>query len=1301
MSRDSSIGTSRAIRAATVVPCGAGMDVVIRTTHGEAEVSVAEHGSDVTLGDLVERTTGRPAPNLVFVDGRAVPAVTPLEIAALLNGTIVDVGPPDDTGADGASVALVTVAGTAAGRRRPLAPGRYHIGPGRKVNVDELTPGAVDEVRVALDIRPDGPVEVAAPGARLDGAAVEGRRPWRAGVLTVADRAFELHPMNGGPAARQPLTHGVDGSAAFNRPPRPAPEQAPPPLTVPEGGKQVRESRRFPLLAMLAPIPLAIGMAVLIGNPRYMLFGLLSPVMMLANWVEDRRSRRREREHSVKADAAAVAEFRAAVTERFAADLTRARRAHPTLAELIDRAIVTDPKLWERRSEHSDAFVLPLGLADQRWTPELARGSGSIGQADEIVAAQGLLPAVPVVVDLLNERGLGIVGDGSVARGTARAVILAAATLHGPADVDIVVCVEPDRAGAWEWVKWLPHSRPRGGPQLFISADAAAAWAGAVAAAHERPLRPTRPGRITLVVADGAEWWRDRTAPLRAVLADPTIPVRFVALTDDVHALPAVCTTYITFDGAGPATVEQLLQRTRIDAVLPNTVDPDLAIETARALAPLDDPEVPTTGGSSLPERVPILDVVGIDEPTVELVRAHWAQAAGEPQTPRATIGVSARGPFVIDLVSDGPHGLVAGTTGAGKSELLRSLVVGLAVNLPPDELNVVLIDFKGGSAFDACADLPHTVALVTDLDEHLAGRVLRCLRAELGYRERLLREAGVASLDEHRRIPSPKPLPRLLVVVDEFAFLALEFPEFMPALVDIAQRGRSLGLHLILATQRPAGVVDNKIKANTNLRIGLRVQDDGDSMDVVGTRDAAAIPRRIPGRAIARLGAGELVEFQSAFATSTRGRRETDELELRPYVLAREPSPMEHRLGVTARRAAPGHEPATTDLARLVAAITAGADQLGQSEQRRPYPDPLPEDLPLARLLADNPGDAVPFALVDLPDQQRQDVRWWRPGPDGSMIVYGIAGSGTSSLLASLALGMAERIAPDDAHLYVIDADTNLLAPLDRLPHTGAVVRPDDGERLARVVRHLVGEVDRRRRLAIELGGPARVVEHEPAVVVFVDNVGAVRQFLEDRRDLAAVWPGLELVIRDGRSLGICAVLTATQERALPGSTAGQLPDRLAMRLADRMAYTSFGLRPADIPTFVPGRALSLVDQTEMQIAKPPADLAGAVAEITEPAVERPPVRIDPLPTEVPLAGLLSRAARVGGQLRLPIGLDLRDVEPALLELELGSTAFVTARVAAAGPPCWQTWPPRCTVPTRASASTPCHLAAGRSIAS
>ncbi len=1243
------------------------MDVVIRTAHGEAEVTVAHHGPDVTIGDVVERTTGRPPPTVVFVDGRAVPLETPLGVAGLLNGAVVGLdhvdhvwpGEPVAPGADGA-VELVTVAGTASGRTCRLVPGRYHIGPGRAVGVDELSAGTVHDVRLTISVAAGGGVSLEATSGRLEGAPIEGPTPWRFGRLALDDRALSLRPGDGASAPRRPIALGIDGSAAFNRPPRPAPESLPPPLDVPEGGAAARDRRQFPLLAMLAPIPIAVGMALVIGNPRYMLFGLLSPVMMLASWTEERRSARRERRQSAHADTAALGAFREAAAAQFTDDVARARRAHPAISDLITRALTTDPALWERRSEHDDAFVIPIGAADMPWAPPLDRHTGSIDEAPDIVDQLGPLPCVPVVADLLDERGLGIVGPGPPARALARGVVLAATTLHGPADLDVLVCAGAEHIGEWEWVKWLPHARPRGGPQLLSSPDAVTSWAAAVAGAHVRPSRPTRPGHMTLVVADGAAWWRDRTAPLRAVLADPTMPVRIVALTDDVHTLPAVCTTFATLDAGGTARVDDVLRRSHIGGVLPNAVDADLALAVARALAPLDDPEVPTTGRAALPERVPILDVVGIDEPTVERVLARWTATGKGVAAPTATVGVAASGAFTLDLVADGPHGLIAGTTGSGKSELLRSLVVGLAATLPPDELNVVLVDFKGGSAFDACAHLPHTVGLVTDLDEHLAGRVLRCLRAELGHRERVLRDAGVTSLDEHRQLPTRPPLPRLLIVVDEFALLAMEFPEFMPALVDIAQRGRSLGLHLILATQRPAGVVDNKIKANTNLRIALRVQDDGDSIDIIGTRDAVAIPRRIPGRAIARLGAGELVEFQSALATSTRGRRETGDLDLRPYVVARELTPMEAALGAAEpqhRRTAPA---ASTDLSMLVAAMSEAASALGQSEQRRPYPEPLPEHLPLERLLADHPGDAVPFARTDLPDQQRTGVRWWQPGPDGSMIVYGVAGSGTSSLLATLAIGVSRRFSADDVHLYVIDADTNLLAPLDGLPHTGAVVGLDDAERLARVVRHVAREVERRRRLAVELGGPARVVRIEPAVAVLVDNIGALRQYLDDRRDLADVWPSLEMAIRDGRSLGICAVLAASHERAIPSTTAGLIPERLAMRLADRMAYTGFGLRAADVPRFVPGRALCLVDHTELQVAAPPADLAAAVAEIRERAVHRPPVRIDPMPGEVPLSRLLSHARRDGATLRLPVGIDLRHADAAVLRLELGSSAFV-----------------------------------------
>ena len=180
-----------------------------------------------------------------------------------------------------------------------------------------------------------------------------------------------------------------------------------------------------------------------------------------------------------------------------------------------------------------------------------------------------------------------------------------------------------------------------------------------------------------------------------------------------------------------------------------------------------------------------------------------------------------------------------------------------------------MLVDFKGGSAFDECAKLPHTVGMVTDLDEHLAERALRCLEAELQHRERTLRDAGATDLPDYLRKGLPEPMPRLLVIIDEFATLKAELPEFIDALVGVAQRGRSLGVHLLLATQRPQGAISDNIRANTNMRIALRMQDANDSKDVIDVADAAAIPRTAPGRAYVRLGPGEVVAIQSALSTA------------------------------------------------------------------------------------------------------------------------------------------------------------------------------------------------------------------------------------------------------------------------------------------------------------------------------------------------------------------------------------------------------------------------------------------------
>ncbi|MFV0309191.1 MAG: FtsK/SpoIIIE domain-containing protein [Desertimonas sp.] len=1226
------------------------MEVVVRSRSSEAEVRLETADPEATLADALALPLGRAAPAFVVVDGRRTATASPLHHAGLRRGTVIEV--PAGTSHHGVGDArpcpeptapvaeLVTIAGVGAGRRRPLAPGRYHLGPGAGVHDWDI--GTVHDRRRQIVVPHRGSVH-----ERIE----------------LDDRVIELRPLppvaadivSGSPRPRRHTAVAADGTTTFNRPPRRQPADAAEPITVPDAHRRRDERRSFPLLAMLAPLPIAVGLAYALGSWRFALFGLMAPIMAVANMVEERRSRRREVRRATRADRAAGATLAAEIAERHAEATEDARRIHPDLSELVSWVERTSPRLWERRAGHADAFHIAIGWGDTPWAVPLHRSRSSIDVA-EAVATHDRLRGVPVTVDLRNEGGIALVGDRTTARAAARALLLTAAALHGPADLTIVVGSTAGRE--WEWVKWLPHGpdgrvRVLGDPDADGFDDAVVDPRGT----DHPPRRPATPtGPLTLVVADGDEWWQGRAPALRAWLGRDD--VRVLALTECEHLVPAACTSVLTWRIGGRAALHHVPSATTIDRVALNQTDPDLTLDTARLLAHLDDPErVDRRGATSIAPAVGLFDLLGITTPSPDVLRRRWRNPR---RRARAPLGVDRHGAIEVDLVADGPHALVTGTTGSGKSELLRSLVAGLAATLPPDELNIVLVDFKGGAAFDACALLPHTVGMVSDLDEYLAARMLRSLRAEVTYRERVLRDAAASSLDELCAIAGATALPRLLLVIDEFASLVAQLPAFVPGLVDIAQRGRSLGVHLVLATQRPAGVVDNKIRANTNLRIALRVTDDADSMDVVGTRDAVAIPRHAPGRAVVRFGVGELIELQTALVTAVADPTSaTPKVRVRPDVVARPLSSMERRLTATESAAtaasdiAPGGR---RDLDLLVEAIGVAA---GAVELRRPCLDPLPavvhaEDLPPGPL-ADR--GAIALALIDIPDEQRRAVRTWRPG-NGPFALFGIAGSGTTTALLSMALGLAATRSPAETQLYVIDADAGRLGALAPLPHVGAVVALDDTDRLERLVRLLGDEIDRRRQPS-PAGG-------RPAIVVMIDNVASLRHHLDQDRDLAHLWPAIERVVRDGAGVGISGVLTASHERAIPPAMAAQIGERLVLRLADRAAYASFGLRPTEVPDLGPGGAIDPATGHHQQLLAAPDDLDAAVDAIADrwQSVTDGPRRVDPLPPRVHPATLRRHARRHDDTWLLPVGLDRRDGRPLVLSLRIGGS------IAVYGPP-------------------------------
>ena len=1132
------------------------------------------------------------------------------------------------------------------------------------------------------------------------------------------------------PAAVRAGLGASGGRIPFNRPPRRAPPTEPAPLTAPAEPPLRPDPEPLSWAGIVLPVAAGAVLA-LVWSPIMAVFAALGPVLTVGTWLERRRRATRAHRAAVRAAAGEIRRLEAALPAARSAEHRRRVGLAPDPAELTRRAEGPSVRCWERRRSDPDFMVLGVGAADVAYDPPLATSGGGppAPAAVEMIATLPPLAGVPVTVPLTDGCVVGLVGPSDPVRAVARCLVVQAAVLHGPADV-AVAALAPDPDGDWSWLSWLPHSADAagGGAGALVAAEAAAMAdvAGAIAAAGAgltagAVLAAGRAGaaevadraeRLHLVVMDGSAAMVGRAAPGRALLGAGRVAAIVVA--GDVHELPASCTAIVeVVHPAGGLRLIEPRSAAVLDAITAWGMTTATASAAAARLARLDDPELGATG-ADLPASVALVDLIG-GEPTPESVERRWDKTRGTAAL-AAPVGVDADGVLELDLVADGPHLLIGGTTGSGKSELLRSLVAGLALSADPDHLAFVLVDYKGGAAFDCCADLAHVAGLVTDLDDRLAERALRCLEAELRYREERLRQAGAEDLAAYRAQSAAgagggedplagsaeaggggggeDPLPRLVVVVDEFATLAAELPEFVDSLVGIGQRGRSLGVHLVLATQRPAGAVTEDIRANTSCRIALRVTDRHDSNDVIGAADAAAIPRSRPGRALARFGPGELVAFQSALVTgvtppAARGLR-VRVINETPLTVPTEP------LGPDGARASglkgpavgpesaesgapagpeltdPGEEP---DIVRVVRAVNAAHRRRGGAKPRSPWPPPLPEAVD-AEELAGAVETGRPAAwLVDDPDRQRRFADGWQPGC-GHLVVVGGPGSGTTTTLVTAGLDLARTRPPDQLHLYGIDLDGGKLSVLSGLPHVGTVVSPADRERRVRLLRHLNSEVATRQARRGDGG--------EPEIVLLIDGLAGLARAHDPVRD-GEPHRWLERIWGDGPSVGVRVAVSVGRAADLPGDMAASSGVVLVHATGDPGDGSRFGLR-ADTSGLGPGRAIRASDRRELQVARfAGGDEAAAVqalaAAAEAPDPDRAPAVIGSLPAVVSAANLPVSAEESHNRIVLrfalgdlglaPVGFALHDGEHALVLGPPGSgrTSALAAIGAAAGP--------------------------------
>jgi S-DNA-T family DNA segregation ATPase FtsK/SpoIIIE len=1257
------------------------LDVTVRGFGDSADLAFAV-GTDTRLRDVLlaarERLHGQDSADRQLAAtcerlGTWLDLDRPIGDAGLAQGDTLVIGSFEDlqpivesrSAPPPGGVELVFHGGPRAGRRVPLAPGEHVLGRDpRLADIAVPEDPSLSARHAAINVIGDGVTVTdlgSTNGSFLDGVALRSQASVAVppGSLLEAGRTALSWRLPAPEAASRAPDR--EGRLHVNRPPRIRQPWVPSTIVVPTPPDDPRRMR-IPILASLVPIALGIVLWWQTETPAMLLLSLLGPVVAIVSRAEEAMSGSRELGRQAAAFRAELQVAAGSLRDARLAEATGRRTEAPDAATLLDRVRQLSADLWARRPSDPDFLHLRVGSADQpRQTVVEMPTTGSPtlrSEAKALVEPLDNVPSVPVLVLLDRWRSVALVGTGDRVDGLGRWLVLQAAILHSPAELRIMAAIGPARLGAWDWLKWLPHVRS---PVAANGLEALNIGLGEVAA--ERVLDAvdspdslgSRARPWTLLVIDGA-LRLDPARVARLLEADAGDNTAVIWLAGESETVPNGVASLVRLDDArARLELVEVASGRVISGATTDGLSAVLAEETARRLAPLRDAAA-SIGADQIPSQVTLLEALG------EATRPGAIEASWQRSVPVACVGMSAAGRFEIDLLRDGPHVLVGGTTGSGKSELLQTLVAALALSCAPSRVSFLLVDYKGGAAFRECVSLPHVVGFITDLDDHLARRALVSLEAEIRRREAVLASLGSKDiLAAIARDPLAAPA-FLVIVIDEFAVLAQEIPDFITGIVDIARRGRTLGVHLVLATQRPAGAVTREIWANTNLRVALRVTDAADSTDVIGVPDAAMIPRDRPGRAIARIGQSAPIEFQAAFVGSPVDVQPRPSVIVRPFAW-----PRAERAALKAHLAAsPAPKPPegqVTELRAIVELVSESADRLGIGHPPPPWLPPLPAVLPAGQVGAEARAGVAVIGLLDDPARQLQEPFALDLARDGSLLVFGGAGSGKSTVLRTLAASLAEQSSPADLHLYGLDFGAGGIRSVEVLPHCGGIIAGADEERTARLLGMLQSELVRRQQLLAErrvhdlAEYRAAVGPGLPRIVLLLDGYGAFATSYE-RVQLGTLVDLVPRLAADGRAVGIHVAITADRRASVPGRLAGVVQRRLVLRLSDESEYAQHSIerRAYSGLRFRPGRGLSEAGH-EVQVVLPgddpsPVAQAAAIAHVAEraraehPGVSAPRVAI--LPTQL-------RASTLPGPTGTHcavLGLRDRDLAPAEVSL-------------------------------------------------
>ncbi len=851
-------------------------------------------------------------------------------------------------------------------------------------------------------------------------------------------------------------------------------------------------------------------------------------------------------------------------------------------AEGIEKVINFDTDIFDRIPEDSDFLDICLGFGrriscrqiDYKVQEKIEPGDELSQLPEEIHDKYEYIENAPIVVSLKMAGAVGVTGDAESRYQIFKNMLTDIVCRQYLSDVSIYLLLD-NQVEKYEWVKKLPQIQDGKGKRNIVF-DQVSKTNVFENLFKELTYRSEQKGNYKHIVVFALDDNEITNHPIsKFIECASELNTTFVFFEKSVDFLPLHCSWIIETTGESNGCLYSSKNKTQVENFQYDLIDDSKMRTLVEKLAPIYSEEISLA--STLRKNITMFEMLDIYMASDIDLEKQW-QESKIYESMAAPLGVNSKNEIVyLDLheKAHGPHGLVAGTTGSGKSEILQSYILSAAMRFHPYEIGFVIIDFKGGGMANQFEHLPHLIGTITNIDGKEINRSLKSIKAELLRRQALFAAAGVNKIDKYIKMYKAgevdTPLPHLVIIVDEFAELKAEQPEFMKELISAARIGRSLGVHLILATQKPAGQVNEQIWSNSRFKLCLKVQDQQDSKEVIKSPLAAEIKE--PGRAYLQVGNNEIFElFQSAYSGGPSIREE--ETAQKKFIL--------YRYGLSGReeilfeqKSRKSQKAVDTELEALVEQIDDFCKEKGIEKLPNICLPSLSDCYGFKDNVVEDAMMTVPIGIFDDPDHQYQGEVINDVGNENTIVV-GSSQMGKTNFLQLCIRYLTMHNTPEEVNFYILDFGSMILKNFEKLKHVGGVVLASEDEKIKNLFKLLTKEMDIRKNKLMNVGVSSFLAYREagftdmPKIYILLDNFNAFKELYMDQYEQVFV-----RICRDGLSLGISTMITNASTTGIGYRHLSNFSNRLCFTCNEASDYSALLTRCRVEPKGVAGRFL------------------------------------------------------------------------------------------------------------------------------